>query len=33
MTTENRRSLLFDVGRALSALYIVGFHHILDYSP
>ncbi len=30
---ENRRSILFDVARSLSALYIVGFHHVLDYSP
>jgi len=33
MQTEKSRSLLFDVARAFSALYIVGFHHVLDYSP
>jgi len=27
------RSRAFDVARALAALFIVGFHHVLDYSP
>lgn len=27
------RSMAFDAARALAALYIVGFHHVLDYSP
>ena len=27
------RLIVFDVGRALCALYIVGFHHVLDYLP
>ena len=27
------RLVVFDVGRALCALYIVGFHHVLDYIP
>ena len=33
MAPPEDRSATFDVGRALAALFIVGFHHVLDYSP
>ena len=33
MSSVEDRSATFDVGRALAALFIVGFHHVLDYSP
>lgn len=33
MPPQKSRSAAFDVARALAALFIVGFHHVLDYSP
>ncbi len=33
MASTKSKSVAFDVARALAALFIVGFHHVLDYSP